>query len=315
MIKSLLIIRLKQIFRSLSGIGLIRLLFLSGLTGFAGIALFLKSSEGSAARWIGAGWLLLLLIIQSGRGDKHFLRSHFSGYRFIFLVEYSLLSVPVLFSFLFHGQWIPAIGLLLGLMAVVHLDLKIGRSNLNTRLQKFIPSDCIEWKAGVRKHFFILITIWIIAAATSFFIGSVPVAIFLLGLVIFSFFEQCEPYPVLLSYELSSQRFLLHKIRRQALLFSVLVAPLIGLYLIFHIELWYIPVAEFFIFVSLHVYVITTKYAFYEPNTKSPAAQTFGSIGILGGIIPVFLPAVWVVTIWFYMKSIKNLDYYLNDYH
>jgi hypothetical protein len=58
-----------------------------------------------------------------------------------------------------------------------------------------------------------------------------------------------------------------------------------------------------------------TKYAFYEPNIKSPAAQIYVALGALGGIIPVFLPVVWLMTILFYSKSVNKLNFFLNDYN
>lgn len=85
--------------------------------------------------------------------------------------------------------------------------------------------------------------------------------------------------------------------------------------MVFHHDIWYIPIIEYFIFISLYIYVILTKYAFYEPNSKSKAAQVFGVIGVIGGIIPVLLPVVWLLSIRFFFKSKENLNIYLNDYN
>lgn len=315
MANALLIIRTKQILRGLVGIGLVRLVFLVGLIGFLGFALFMKASDESSAQYISIGFILLLALVQLRRGDKLFLKSHFANFRFVFLAEYTTLSIPVLFCFLFHGQWISMIELLWGLLIVIHLDLNPQGKSINTKLHGLIPSDCIEWKAGVRKQFFLVVPIWIIAACTSFFIGSVPIAVFVLGFSVFSFFERCEPFQILQSHELGAKKFLFHKVKRQILLFTIIIAPLLGLFLTFHFGQWYIPVVEFLIFIFLHIYVIMTKYAFYEPNIKSPAAQTLGGIGALGVIIPIFLPVVWLLTIYFYVKSVDKLNYYLNDYN
>jgi hypothetical protein len=35
----------------------------------------------------------------------------------------------------------------------------------------------------------------------------------------------------------------------------------------------------------------------------------------VGGIIPVFLPVVWLLTILFYSKSVNNLNFFLDDYN
>lgn len=314
MIKALLIIRLKQVYRSVIGIGLLRILFLIAMVAAFGIALYVKSADVIISKYISTGLLFLILLIQVKREDKLFLKTHFSRYKILMLAEYFVLSVPVIICFLIHRQWI-ALSLLVVLLIIPNVDLKAKHSNLNTKLQKLIPSDFIEWKSGVRKYFFIIVPVWIIAVFTSFFVGSVPIAIFVLGILIPGFFEKCEPYPILLSYELSAPELLILKAKRQIQLFSVIILPLIVLFILFNIDRWYIPLAEYLIFCSLHIYAIMTKYAFYEPNMKSPAAQTFVSIGAVGSIIPVFLPVIWILTVWFYVKSINNLNFYLDDYN
>ena len=148
---------------------------------------------------------------------------------------------------LVHKQWISLISFS-SLLLIVHLDLKSRYSSLNTKIQTLIPSDSFEWKAGIRKQLCIIVPIWIISAGTSFFIASVPVAIFILGILIFSFYDNGEPYQMILSYELDAKKFLLLKVKRQIQLFSIIVIPLVGLFLIFNFDRWYIPIAEFLIF-------------------------------------------------------------------
>ena len=314
MIRALLKIRLKQIYRGIIGIGLIRFIFLVGLVGFLGFALYVKSSDKLTSQYLSAGFLLLIMFVHFKRGDKLFLKSHFSNYKTLILAEYVILSIPVLCCFLIHKQWV-AISQLTGLLIIINIDLKARNSNLNTKLQELIPNDAFEWKAGIRKQFFIIVPIWIIAALTSFFIGSVPIAIFILGITILSFFEKCEPHQILLSFELSAKKLLILKVKRLLQLFLTLVIPLLVLFIVFNPDKWYIPVAEYFIFCSLLIYTIMTKYAFYEPNIKSSAAQIYVALGALGAIIPVFLPVVWLLTILFYSKSVNNLNFFLYDYN
>ena len=78
---------------------------------------------------------------------------------------------------------------------IVHLDLKKKLSNRNTWLQQSIPSECFEWKGGVRQTLFILIPFWVIGLCTSFFIGSVPITLFILGIIPFSFYEPNSKSP------------------------------------------------------------------------------------------------------------------------
>ena len=313
MVKALLVIRCKQMYRGLLDIGLLRLVFLLGLVAFLTTALYIQTVDHAISLYVSIGLIFVTLLIHLKRADKLFLKSHFANFKTIMLTEYIVLSTPLQVCLLIHKQW-SALLPLLALLVVVHLDYKPRYSSLNTRLQSGVPSDAIEWKAGLRQWFFLLIPIWAIAAITSFFIGSVPMAIFAIGLTTLSFYEVCEPVPQLVSYELGAKALLWLKVKRQLQLFTIAVVPLIALFLIFHNDKWYIPLAEYGAFCCLHVFVIMTKYAFFYPNSKSTSAQVFVSLGTLGTLIPVFLPAVWVFTIWFYIKSVKNLNPYLHDY-
>lgn len=314
MIKTLLNIRWKQIYRALISIGLLRSVFVLGLLMFLLLALFIKSADAVVAQYASIACLVAISAIHLKRRDKLFLKTHFSNWKILMLVEYLLCTVPILISLLIHGQWYALLPLL-GLLVLVYVDFKPRYSSLNTKLQRLIPSDAIEWKAGVRQQFFFLIPVWIIAVGSSFFMPSIPVAMFIIGLSVLSFYESCEPFSMLLAYELDARSLLYLKVKRQFQLYSIAVFPLMVLFMVFHADKWYIPVALYLIFCFLNIYVIMTKYAFYLPNGKSPAAQTFVALGILGGLIPVLLPVVWGLTIWFYIKSLTNLNIYLYDYN
>ena len=315
MIKAFVIIRLKQFYRALIGIGFFRMIFLIGLLGFILIYLFQTTSKSPSSYYVTGITAFIILLVQTKRQDKSFLRTNFDNYKLIYFSEYLLLTSVVVVFLIIHLQWIPLFLLLLALYLIIHLDLKTRQSNLNTKIQQLIPDECFEWKGGIRQTLFIQISLWIIALCTSFFIGSVPIALFILGFFSFSFYEKSEPYQMILAYEMGTHRFLFHKIKMQISLFSIISLPLIAAFMVFHSEMWYIPIAEYFIFISLFIYSILTKYAFYEPNTNSTSAQIFVAIGALGGIIPVFLPVVWLLSIRFFFKSKEKLNLYLNDYN
>lgn len=315
MIEAFVKIRLKQFYRGMTGIGLIRIIFLIGLLAFIVFVLFIETSKAPDSYYVTGITSLILFMVQAKRQDKLFLKANFDRYKRICFVEYLILaSIPLAFL-IFHFQWIPLLLLISAIYLIIHLDLKSKQRNLNTRLQQLIPTKCFEWKGGVRQTLFILIPLWMIGLGTSFSIGSVPVVLFILGVIPFSFYEKGEPYQMIIAYEMGTSQFLFHKIRTLIAMFSILSIPLIAAFLVFHPEIWYIPVIEYFIFISLYIYLILTKYAFYEPNCKSTSAQIFGIIGAIGGIIPVFLPVVWLLSIRFFFKSKENLNIYLNDYN
>lgn len=314
MIEAFVKIRLKQLYRGIIGIGFFRIIVVIGLLGLILTYLFIATLQNPSAYYVTGIIAFIVFSVQMKRQDKSFLKTNFQNYKTIYFVEYSLLSSITIVFLIIHLQWISMLLLLIALFFIVHLDFKMRQFNLNTKLQQLIPDDCFEWKSGVRQTFFIQILLWIVGLSTSFFIGSVPIAIFILGIFSFAYFEKGEPFQMILAYEMSTNQFLFNKIKKQVSLFSIVSLPLIAAFLIFHFEIWYIPVAEYFIFVSIHIYLILTKYAFYEPNSKSVAAQFFGAIGAIGGLIPIFLPLVWLLSMRFFFKSKENLNIYLNDY-
>jgi len=266
------------------------------------------------ARFISVAFLVVLTIFHVKRGDRRFLRTHIDHDKLFMLVEYVLISIPILLLLVFQKQW-SSLLLFISLVGIVQLNLNFKQTSLNTALQKIIPSDAIEWKAGVRKQFFLLMSVWILAAATSFHIASVPIAILVFGIAAFSFYEQAEPVQLLMANEVNPKEFIIRKVKRHLQLFTLSVLPLLFLFLIFHIDKWYIPIGEIAIFCFLHVYLITIKYAFFEPNKTPPASSVFVGIGIIAGIIPIFLPLVWMLSYRFYRKSNTQLAYYLDDYN
>lgn len=315
MISALFKIRLKQIQRAILEIGFLRIILLILLFGFAVIYMYVLSSKLQNSVYVTSFMIFVVVLIQTRRQDKKFSRIHFKHFRLTFFIEYIFLSIPLFICLAIHSHLIVIYVLFFLLFGITWINIKPKNQNLNTAIQKWIPENCFEWKAGIRKTLFWIVPLWIIGFATSFYIGSVPITIFILGITFLSFYENGEPYQMILSFELSSNQFLLLKLKAQVAIFSIVVLPLVALFIIFHPELWYIPVAEYLVFISLLSYTILVKYAYYEPNSRSAAAQTFVAIGALGAIIPVFLPIVWLMSGRFYFKSVDKLNFYLNDYN
>lgn len=314
MLKTFIKIRFLQFYRDLAGIGLFRILFMLIMVAFLGLMLFQGTGMFPHVYVALLIYLALIFLIQVKRKDKFFLKSHFNNYRLIYFVEYLILTIPILVCLIYHSQWLAIPILFLTLVLIVQFDPHYKLLTLNTIFQRWVPSDSFEWKSGMRNAQIYLIPIWIIAMGTSFYPGSIPVAILILGIIPLSFFDYGEPLPMLLAPELNARNFLIKKVKVQFIQFSALTFPLIIAFLLFHIEYWYIPLAEYFLLFSLQTNAILIKYAFYEPNIKSSAANTYRSIGTLGLVLLFFLPIIWIMSFWFYLKSIENLNLYLHDF-
>jgi len=315
MIDAFISLRGSQLWREIKEIGFFRILILGGLIGFLFFILFKQTDVFPNVYSVLSIYLLFILLIQLIRQDKLFLKTHFRQYKLICLSEYVILSLPLFVCLIYHAHWLLTLVVFLSLVIIINLNFKFKRRDRNTKIQQFIPDDSFEWKAGLRKYILFILPFWLISLGTSFFIGSVPTAIFILGIIPLFFYEKSEPYQMILAYELSSIRFLWRKISLQLVLFSMICIPLIIAFIFFHVENWYVPIVEYLIFTSVHIYFILTKYAFYKPNSKSASTVIYGSIGGIAILIPFLLPVVWLLSVWFYFKSKNKLNVYLNDYN
>jgi hypothetical protein len=315
MIAPFINIRIKQFVRTISGIGLFRILFLMFLVSFFLYGLYNQLALLPNAYYATLIYLFLIAVIQFKRKDKQFLKIHFSNHLHVLFSEYVLLAIPLIISLIIQEQWkilaaVPAIILL-----IVNLNYDYHQKSLNTVFQKLIPDDCYEWKSGLRMTLYYFIFLWLAGMAFSFFIGTVPVVLFILGILCGYYNERSEPLKMILSYEMSTKLFLRHKIICQLKLYLTAALPLVVAFLIFHSNYWYLPMIVIFIVATSHIYIILTKYSFYRLNGDSNVSQIFGAIGIAGLLIPFFMPVVWLLSVKFYFKSLKNLNQYLYDFN
>ncbi len=275
-------------------------------------ALFLKPGWPS---WISVAYLLSLVSLQLKRSDKSFLKVNVPNYLMVIFVEYILLAIPLLACQVYLHYYELVGATILGLAIIPMLGLRFQRKGMNNKLIQFIPHEAFEWKSGIRKYFYFLVLIWMGAIMFSGFVGAVPVAMIILALVFLNFYELGEPLHILMASELGALKFLLRKLAISQMILAVVLLPLVFAFLIFHPQLWFIPVIEYILISCILAYAILLKYAFYQPNIKLIAGQIFIAVGTMSLFIPILIPLVWVLSIRFYFKSISNLNPYLHDFN
>lgn len=315
MIVEVLNIRIKQVSRIISQIGIFRTIFLFGFIASYLLILFIKTEENKYEELMIGIFALSILFIHLKRKDKEFLEIYALKPQRIFLTEYAIISAPLIISLLYRSLWNYLIIYLFTLTLISFLKINPKKSSLNTVFQKLIPDENFEWKSGIRKYFILFVVIWPIGLFTSFFVASVPVTIFILGAVVLSFHEKSEPLEILIAGELNAMQFLMKKVKSQLLSFSILVLPLVLSFIIFHPRYYYIPLLEYIVFIILLIYTILLKYAFYQPASKSGAIQIFTMIGSFCLFIPVFIPVILLLSIKFLFQASHKLKFYLNDFN
>lgn len=314
-LQSIFKIRAAQTWRMLKGIGIFRLLVVMCLIAVSLCALFIYTFEQTSAIVIVLSFGAVLALIQINRPDKKFTATQLSHSQLFTTAEYFLLSVPLMACLIYHHHFLLMIATLLIDSLIPYLNLSIKTITINTRLQRLIPNNSYEWKAGVRKAFVPLCGIGLLAMSTAWFIASAPIAILLITIIVCSFYEVCEPESFLYFQQKSASQLLWRKMKTGVGLFLIATIPLVMAFIIFDHELWYIPVIEVVIFCILIIYNIVTKYAFYNPNHKPTGTTLFNGIGYFGTLFPILFPLILALAIWFYYKSIQRLKVILNDFN
>jgi hypothetical protein len=313
---SILLLHWKQTYRRVLLIGVVRMLILVISSLYLLAAIYTASEKETNVYRLACLWGVILFLIHVKRVDRKFLHIHMNFAQWICGIEYIILSLPIMICFLMHQWWLMALSLLSGAFAIGFIKIweKQPPKQPNTCMQAYIPHDAYEWKAGVRKYLYAIITVCSFGLCLSFFTPITLVAIGILGLLIIDFYDKNESWQMLISCQKSANRLLYYKLKQHLLLFTVLILPLIVAFLFFHPELWYILFVEYIVVLSIHVYSIILKYAFYS-HDRSTINYGLLLIGVWVGLIPVTTPLLWIFSVYLFRKACTNLNLYLNDYY
>jgi hypothetical protein len=315
MIRVYLKMRVKQLYRELSGVGLIRVLFLLALGVLACLFLVRAAQSVQNAIYLTLGIFTGLASLHFKRNDLKFMIINFKNYKHIILAEYLVFLIPVFALLVYNHQPLPIVILLFLTTLLTTLNWRPKKQTGFQWIVQHIPHQSFEWKAGLRQSAAFILLLQLIALLASSFIGTIPIILFIIGLIPLNFYNYGEPYQMLLASEAGPNRFLFRKITSALALYSTISLPILILFLIRHPNYWYIPVVEYVAFGTVYCYVILLKYSFYKPNQRLDSVQAFSTIGSLALIIPFFLPVIWALSIWFYFKSKAKLNYYLHDFN
>ena len=314
MLSSILRIRFLQILRGIREMGWIAFL-LFAIMGYAAFFMFIQLGASPTNYMIVSAFLLMMLSMQIYRKDKRFLNQLSNQPNLIPFAEYSVLSIPLLVALIYYQYWLLFLLIPIALYGISLVNYTPKSVTSNYSILQYLPDDAFEWKAVIRKNFYVFALLLGGGFLASFLVGSVPIALFFIGTFFFGMYHESEPISFLVAKELPPKAFLWHKIKQGQLIFSALSFPLITAFIVFHTHLWYIPIIEYVLFSVLIHYALVVKYTFYRPNETLTSSQLFLSFGIMSCFIPFMLPVMIILGIRFYFKSINNLNFYLHDFH
>ncbi len=301
--------------RILKQIGFVRSIIMFGLIIFLITLLNTKLRIESSRTISFVLFATVMFFINIKRKDAEFIKLYFASYYIVFLLDNLILSIPFIIILIYHSLWLYLFIYIIYIVIISFFHIQTNKRTVNTLVQRHIPDANFEWKSGFRRNLVTIILLWAIGFVFSFYIASVPIVIFLLGTIILNFYEKGESVEVLLAKEYGTKEFLRDKLLSHLRDFSLFLLPLVIVFLIFHLEYYYIILAEIGVFLLLLTYSISLKYTFYEPNEKSGAMQTFMAFGILSIFVPFLLPVTVILTVIFVFRAIKNLKFYLDDFN
>jgi len=312
MISLILKLRLRQIVRELQALGPIySLILLAGLVFLIRFA-YLSVYSFQNISLLLVGWSAVLLTIHVKRKDRRFLsRLSFSS-KYIFIVEYLMVSIPII---IIVGRCFPY--LLIPFLVFVYLLalFKITKEKFKTTTKNysFIPSQLFEWRAGIRSlSFYVFISIYLSSYVGLYFPYMSLVMCWILNSIICSFYQQTESRFMLRSMASNSKQLIIRRIFLAYKAQSILLVPIHILYAIIYTDQIIISLVAYLLFAIILIFCIISKYAFYEPNQSSGPSSIYLGLGQLSVFIPILIPLPILLSIAWYPKAIKKLNYYFH---
>lgn len=246
------------------------------------------------------------------RQDLSFVYKHFNSPEYQIILEYQLFLLPVSIPVLFTGYWIWFFVLHTMVLAIpmIKQDFRIPFRFLF--LPRYLKNDYV-FIAGVRKNFFILSALAVVALLLSPLKLFPLVALFLLNMILFSFYEINESVQMIQASNKTPARFLSEKSSTAASKLTLLNTPVLIINTLFNNDLFLFNVYFLVYNVLMLVTIISLKYSDYQYKKTGNNNQVKLIIMVLGLFIPYLFPLIIIFYIQSRAEARKNLSTYLDD--
>lgn len=310
--RTLLYIRKRQIIRELKHLGIYSLL-ICGLIVFFIIYSYKIYQTLPEAFYITISFGLVCFSVQSVRKDKQFIFLHIEKPHFELFSEYFLLTFPFAATSLFTAHWYCFPILQIFLFLISFNKFTIRKKTYFKNISKIFSPVNFEWISGFRKSFINIIAVYILALGLSW-VRIIPLFfLWLLTIIIITFFNECEPVNLLREENLSGTNYLKRKLKIYSKYLVIFYLPVLIINTIFNNNFWIINIFFFLTQISLVCFAICFKYGNYIPNKISSGNSAVINLVAIAGAIPVLLPVPFIIAVNYYFKAKKNLQVYLND--
>jgi len=324
-------IRFIQVLRLIKEIGLLRTLVLAIFLIFITLLICQSVKQANNSKIVSILSGLVILLIHASRKDKRFIKINFKLSYFIFLVEYLVISFPVLLICCIFNEWENFIILFLFCLLIPRIYLNLGLNNVSSGLKLLlnpfgsnfslklnIPMPVNNPKAfeiisGIRKNFIFIILIYLFFLTFSFKAYIGPAGIVILAIFFSGFYYIGESRDFIGLFSSNYKLFIVQKIKICLKYSVILFVPVVIMTLIFQPSTWYFLIAAIILAIGSQIITIIFKYALFTENADLSHNGIIVFINVICMLLPFLWPLPIIMGIRYYFKGLKKLKYYLND--
>jgi hypothetical protein len=310
LIVSLIKIRFIQLKRFLKNLGSRIFIAIPLLVLFV-IIIFIQFGMQPNSYYLSGLFLFLILQLHLKRPDRKFVQLLFNKAYPAFFIDYLMLSFPILTIALFVNNWICCFLILCGIFFISVIS--ISSVQYKTRLagiSRIVPKDNFEWISGLRKNFSFLLPVYFLIIVSACYNGYLGLFfVWLVSLIVSTFYIECEPLNILLIHKGSPVHFLLKKIKTHFVIYSIFTFPVILLILVLNHDKIF-PVCLLYTFFLINIpYYVVVKYTLYKPNENNDGLLI--PMAAFGVLFPFLLPVPLIMIFRNFNIAKKNIAKHL----
>jgi hypothetical protein len=311
-------IRRIQLFREIKLLGYIYSIVIIFSLGFVIYKLLTLYQDFYSSLYILSLMLSVLLSFHLVRKDIVFLNKQFENPRTKIFYEYLLFTLPFFIPLLFSPYFYLIAVIPVFIYFISHIIFQFPQKTGVRFLSKIISPINFEWLSGIRKRRYYFSIFYILAFAFSFMPVLPLVLIWLLSILIYEFYCECEPLNMLRINSYSAKFFLRKKVLRQVFLYTMFFIPLIVINSIINPEVFFINMIFVIVQLTILILAVLMKYKMYSPLDYLKGLylyliiiQTLTALPMFMGGIPFLLPLPLILCFKYYKEAKHNLNYYL----
>ena len=298
-------IHLKRYWRILGQLGLFRSAFL--------LALLLGSIAYTSQPKLLALQSLLVVFTLAGvhwrRNDKTLLQNLGVNNPLFFLAQYGMFLLPFALFYLFRLSSTPLFLLLTGWLLLSLLKKPSQNTVLPTFKIRFslIPTQCWEWRAGLKRSWWIMAGLLAISMVFHDQIIVLMVALVLISLITADFQSYHEQSLMIKALQLTVHKFLGVKMLWQSMWFTLAVLPIIMLFLFQFSDSYMALVMAYSASLMVQICAVLFKYSAFEQGEKTSLFVGILALLNISFLLPPILPLPLILIPIFYKKATNRL--------